>query len=81
LVYSLVIMPVMPGYSRILEQQSDKFALEITHNKGAFVSSMQKLVYLNLDDPNPSPVVEFLLYDHPATGKRIKFAEEYKFKE
>jgi STE24 endopeptidase len=81
LVYSLVIMPVMPGYSRILEQQADKFALEITHNKGAFVSSMQKLVYLNLDDPNPSPVVEFLLYDHPATGKRIKFAEEYKFKE
>ncbi|HEX9916691.1 MAG TPA: M48 family metallopeptidase [candidate division Zixibacteria bacterium] len=81
MIYSLVIMPVMPGYSRILEQQADRFALEITHNKGAFVSSMQKLVYLNLDDPNPSPVVEFLLYDHPATGKRIKFAEEYKFKE
>jgi len=78
-IYSLIIMPVMPGYSRILEQQSDRFALDITHNKEAFISAMQKLVYLNLDDPDPNPIIEFLIYNHPATGKRIKFAQEYKF--
>ena len=80
MVYSLIIMPVMPGYSRILEQQADGFALELTHDKEVFVSAMDKLIYLNLEDPNPNPIVEFLLYDHPATGKRIKFAEEYEFK-
>ena len=78
-IYNLVVMPVMPGYLRTLEQQADRFALELTHNKEGFVSAMQKLVYLNLDDPNPNPIIEFLIYDHPATGKRIKFAQEYKF--
>jgi Zn-dependent protease with chaperone function len=39
---------------------------------------MQKLSYMNLSDPNPSPIIEFLLYDHPPVSKRIKFAEEYK---
>ncbi len=79
-VYGLVIMPVMPGYSRTLEQQADGFALELTANREAFVSAMEKLVYLNLEDPNPDPMIEFLLYDHPAAAERIKFAREYQFK-
>lgn len=78
-VYGIVTMPVMPAYSRHMERQADKFALDITHNKEAFIFAMDKLAYNNLSDPNPSPVIEFLLYDHPPIAKRIKFAEEYKF--
>jgi STE24 endopeptidase len=78
-IYGIITMPVMPTYSRHAEKQADKFALDITHNKEAFISAMDKLAYDNLSDPNPSPVIEFLLYDHPPIAKRIKFAEEYKF--
>jgi STE24 endopeptidase len=78
-IYGIITMPVSPAFSRHLERQADRFALDMTHNKEAFVSTMDKLAYMNLANPNPSPVIEFLLYDHPSISKRIKFAEEYKF--
>ncbi|MGB8658450.1 MAG: M48 family metallopeptidase [Candidatus Zixiibacteriota bacterium] len=78
--YGLVTMPVGPTFSRHMERQADQFALDITHNKEAFVSAMNKLAYINLSDPDPSPIIEFLLYDHPPISKRIKFAREYEFK-
>ena len=77
--YGIITMPIGPAFSRHMERQADKFALDITHNKEVFISAMNKLGYINLSDPNPSPTIEFLLYDHPPISKRIKFAEEYKF--
>jgi len=79
MVYGIITMPIGPAFSRHAERQADKFALVMTHNKEAFISAMNKLGYINLSDPNPSPIIEFLLYDHPPISKRIKFAEEYKF--
>jgi STE24 endopeptidase len=76
-IFSLITLPVSPTYSRYLEHQADKYALDLTHNPEAFISAMNKLAYQNLSDPNPSPVIEFLLYDHPPASKRIKFAETY----
>jgi STE24 endopeptidase len=77
-VFSLITLPVSPTYSRYLERQADKFALDLTGKPDAFITAMDKLAYQNLSDPNPSPVIEFLLYDHPPASKRIKFAETYK---
>jgi STE24 endopeptidase len=79
IVYGIITLPIGPAFSRVMERQADKFALVTTHNKEAFISAMNKLGYINLSDPNPSPIIEFLLYDHPPISKRIKFAEEYKF--
>ena len=78
-IYGIVTMPIGPAFSRHIERQADKFALDMTYDKEAFISTMDKLAYINLSDPNPSPVIEFLLYDHPPISKRIKFAEEYTF--
>jgi len=78
-VYGIVTMPIFPAYSRHLERHADKFALDMTQNKEAFISAMDELAYMNLSDPNPSPIIEFLLYDHPPISKRIKFAQEYEF--
>ncbi len=76
--FSLVTLPIMPAYSRHLERQADKYALDLTGKPDAFITAMDKLTYQNLSNPNPSPVIEFLLYDHPPASKRIKFAETYK---
>ncbi|NIM99297.1 MAG: M48 family metalloprotease [candidate division Zixibacteria bacterium] len=78
-IYSIITMPIGPAFSRHMERQADKFALDMTQNKEAFISTMNELAYMNLSDPNPSPVMEFLLYDHPPISKRIKFAQEYRF--
>lgn len=75
--FGIITMPIFPAFSRHLERQSDKFALDMTQNTEAFVSTMEKLAYMNLADPNPSAIIEFLLYDHPPISKRIKFAQEY----
>jgi STE24 endopeptidase len=79
IVYSIITMPISPAFSRHMERQADKFALDMTYNKEAFISTMDKLAYINLADPNPSPIIEFLLYDHPPISKRIRFAKEYEF--
>jgi STE24 endopeptidase len=79
MIYGIITMPIGPAFSRHEERQADKFALVMTHNKEAFISAMDKLGYINLSDPSPSPIIEFLLYDHPPISKRIKFAEEYEF--
>ncbi len=77
-IYGIITMPIFPAFSRHMERQADKFALDMTQNREAFVSTMDKLAYMNLADPNPSPIIEFLLYDHPPISKRIKFAQDYK---
>jgi STE24 endopeptidase len=79
IVYGMITMPIGPAFSRVMERQADKFALDMTHNKEAFISAMNKLGYINLSDLTPSPIIEFLLYDHPPISKRIKFAQGYKF--
>jgi len=77
-IYGIITMPISPAFSRHMERQADRFALDMTGNREAFVSTMNKLAYMNLADPNPSPIIEFLLYDHPSISKRIKFAQEHK---
>jgi STE24 endopeptidase len=78
MIYGIITMPVAPAFSRHMERQSDKFAIDMTNKSEAFVSALEKLAYMNLSDPEPSPAIEFLLYDHPPISKRIKFAQEYK---
>lgn len=77
-VFSLVTSPAGNAFSRRAERGADQFALDATHDKTSFISAMQKLSDLNLADPNPHPVIEFLLHDHPAIGKRIQMAEVYQ---
>jgi STE24 endopeptidase len=76
--FMLVTMPVNNIFSRRLERQADRFALETTDNADAFVRSMNKLAMQNLADINPNPIIHFLLHSHPSISERIKMAEKYK---
>jgi len=73
----LIVSPASNAYSRHAERRADQFALEHTGNRQAFISAMEKLSETNLADPNPHPIIEFLLYDHPAIQKRIEFAKKF----
>ena len=73
--YSLVTMPLENGFSRWRERRADEYALSLTHNGIAYASALKRLANQNLADADPEAWVEWLLYSHPALGKRIAMAE------
>jgi STE24 endopeptidase len=73
--YGLITMPLGNIYSRWRERRADEYALRATGKGAAFASAMTRLANQNLSDVEPEPWVEFLLYSHPALGKRIAMAE------
>lgn len=72
--FVLVTMPLQNALSRMMERTSDGYAIQRTGRPGAFISAMEKLAKLNLADPDPHPLIEFMLYSHPPIRKRIAAA-------
>lgn len=70
-IYSLITSPLGNILSRKYEFEADRYAVERTNNKPAFVSTMNKLAKMNLADTQPHPFIEFLFYSHPSIEKRI----------
>jgi len=77
--YSLITSPITNILSRKFEWEADTYALEITKDRNAFISAMEKLADQNLADKKPNKVIEFLFHSHPSLEKRIAFAREYQF--
>jgi STE24 endopeptidase len=75
---AVLTMPLANTYSRWREGLADQFSLEMTDKPQAFISSMTKLANQNLSEAEPEPWAEFLLHSHPAIGRRIKRAQDFK---
>jgi STE24 endopeptidase len=75
--FSFIVMPLSNGYSRLVEYQADEYALQSTRMIEPFKSAMTRLANQNLSDIEPSPIIEFLFYDHPSTSKRLKHADDF----
>lgn len=68
--------PIQNIVSRRMEVRADRFALSLTQNPRAVVSSFQKLAMANPSDVAPPALVEFLNHSHPSILNRIKQALE-----
>ena len=77
LAVGLAALPVANGWSRHVEHQADRFALETLPHSAPFIGAMERLATLNLAQRDPHPVEEFLLYSHPSIGRRIAFARQF----
>ncbi len=75
---SLVALPLANAFSRHTERAADRFALETTRDRKAFISSMEKLGAQNLAEPKPNRLIEFVFYSHPPVEKRLALAREMK---
>lgn len=74
--------PIENGSSRYFEHQADVFGQEAIHGivpdpQKTAVAAFNDLGKAWLDDPNPSPFIEFWLYNHPSTQSRANFAAHY----
>lgn len=76
--YGLITSPISNIFSRKYEWEADKFALDNTENKNAFISAMEKLAEQNLADKEPNKIIEFLFHSHPSLQKRIEYARNYE---
>jgi len=70
--------PVVNGFSRHLEHEADRFALEITRTNRAAGLSFVKLQEDNLSVPYPGWLSKLWRSSHPPIGERIEFANTYR---
>lgn len=70
--------PLGNAFSRWRERMADAYALHMTGKPRAFISTMVKLANQNLAQVDPEPWVEFILYSHPAIGKRIQHGLDFE---
>jgi STE24 endopeptidase len=75
---SLAALPLANGWSRRVEWQADRFALETIPDPRAFIGSMERLATLNLAEREPYRLEEFFLYSHPAIARRIAHARQFR---
>jgi STE24 endopeptidase len=81
-VLSFAAEPVMNGISRTLEHNADIYGLEVVHgivpeSPQVAAQTFQILGEVSLSNPNPSPFIEFWLYNHPSVSDRMRFAADY----
>jgi STE24 endopeptidase len=74
--------PIGNAFSRHFEHQADVYGQEAIHGivadpQTTAVAAFNKLGESWLEDPNPNPLIEFWLYDHPSTQHRAEFAARY----
>jgi STE24 endopeptidase len=75
MVFGLVLGPLQNAMSRWFERQSDRYALDRTHNPEAFRSCFVKLARMNKADADPHPLAVFLFEDHPPIRERLALAD------
>jgi STE24 endopeptidase len=74
-VFAQLLEPLQNAVSRHYERQSDRYALECTGRREAYLSAFRKLAKLNKDDPHPHWLEVFLFHSHPPIGERLARAE------
>jgi STE24 endopeptidase len=70
--------PVINGFSRHMEHEADRFALEITRNNHSAASGFAKLQRDNLAVPYPGWFSKLWRSTHPPIGERIDFCNHYR---
>jgi STE24 endopeptidase len=70
--------PVINGFSRHMEHEADRFALEITRTNHAAANGFAKLQEDNLSIPYPGWLMTFWRSTHPPIGERIDFCNAYR---
>jgi STE24 endopeptidase len=67
----LLSTPVVAAWSRRLEREADRVALDVSGAPGAFVDAMERLARLNLAERRTGRVRELLFATHPSIEARI----------
>ena len=70
--------PISNAVARYQEKSADMYAIEMTNNHEAAISSFQELSRAGLSQVNPPALVKIFRYTHPTMLERIVYLEEHK---
>ncbi len=73
----LLALPLIGLVSRKFERDADRFTLEVVGDPAATASALIKFGRYDLAEFDVHPLIEKLLYSHPALGRRVRHAQEY----
>ncbi len=76
-VFPLIVGPVTNAISRHWERQADAQALRLTDDPEAFRLAFERLIDMNLADPDPPRWEVIMFDDHPPMKERLAMAERY----
>ena len=76
--YTFIASPIENAYSRYIELEADRFAIELTKDNFANATTEVKFLESNLSIPKPGLLFKLWNYDHPTVEERINFSNEYK---
>ena len=75
-VYAFVMTPAINSVTRVTEREADQFGINTSREPDGMASVALKLgAYRKLD---PSPLEEFIFFDHPSGRARIRMAMDWK---
>jgi Zn-dependent protease with chaperone function len=79
---SFLLQPLSNAFSRHFEHEADIYGQEAIHGlvanpQNTAVSAFNHMGEAWLEDPNPSPFIEFWSYTHPSVQHRAEFAQHY----
>jgi STE24 endopeptidase len=81
LITSMLMFTVSPfsnWISRYQETRADRYAIEMTEDKQAAITSFQKLSKVGLSQVNPPLLVKIFRYGHPTMMERLNMLEQYE---
>ncbi|XXM73956.1 M48 family metallopeptidase [Lysinibacillus sphaericus] len=84
LITSMLMFAVSPfsnWISRYQETRADRYAIEMTEDKQAAITSFQKLSKVGLSQVNPPILVKIFRYGHPTMMERLIMLEQYEQEE
>jgi STE24 endopeptidase len=77
-VLTFLVSPLTSYFTRLVENQADEYALNLTQNPKAFINSMTRLTNQNLAVADPGRWEEVLFYDHPSYNNRVAHARAFE---
>jgi Zn-dependent protease with chaperone function len=77
-VFGLIVAPGSNAWSRHQEHESDRFALEITHDNLGCAGAFARLQQSNMGNPRPGVLFVLWRASHPPLGERIDFCNTYR---
>lgn len=77
-ILSFSMTPVENYYSRIMENEADKFAIELTEDNNTNAILEVRFMETNLSMDEVSPVFKWFVFTHPSAKERIEMSNSYK---
>ena len=75
----LLASPVTNALSRLSEYRADRFAINLTGNRDAFMSGLRRFAAQNLAEERPKALVKWFFFSHPPVTERLAAVSRYRF--